>query len=338
MVSIKDVAEQAGTSFKTVSRVINKDPGVREETRKRVQQAIDTLGYRPNRAARMMRNQASGVIGFISDEVVTQPYAGELLLGAQELASEHDKVLMVVNIEHDRKRQQRVIDMLLERRVEALVYASYYHREIEPPQEMLQLPSVLVNCFTSQAQLPTFVPDEVQAGYDATRLLIEQGHTRIGMITLNPQIVAAPLRLQGYRQALEEAGIAFDAALVVQGESRFDEPAGLFNVDQALKQLMELPSRPSALVCGKDEMAMQVYLLLARHGLQVGRDLAVTSFDNHRLIAPNLSPGLTTMELPHLEMGRAALRSLFDRGEDNSTRLIPFSPIERESHRLKTQA
>ncbi|MBV1787630.1 LacI family DNA-binding transcriptional regulator [Marinobacterium sp. D7] len=335
MVSIKDVAEHAGTSFKTVSRVINNDPGVREETRERVQASIDALGYRPNSAARMMRNQKSGVIGFISDEVVTQPYAGELLLGAQEVASEHDKVLMVVNIEHDRKRQQRAIDMLLERRVEALVYASYYHREIELPQEMLQVPSVLVNCFTTEAELPTFVPDEVQAGYDATRLLIEQGHSRIGMITLNPQIVASRKRLEGYRRALDEAGIAFDGELIVQGEPRFDESAEAASVAFAVDTLMALDKRPTALVCGKDEFAMQVYFLLARFGLQVGRDLAVTSFDNQRLIAPGLTPGLTTMELPHLEMGRAALHCLFNRTDDRSTRLIPFSPIVRESHRLK---
>jgi len=335
MVSIKDVAGQAGTSFKTVSRVVNNDPGVREETRARVQAAIDALGYRPNRAARMMRNQKSGVIGFISDEVVTQPYAGELLRGAQEVASEHDRVLMVVNVEHDRKRQQRAIDMLLERRVEALVYASYYHREIELPREMRQLPAVLVNCFTTAAELATFVPDEVQAGYDATRLLLEQGHRRIGLISLNPEIVAAEKRLEGYRRALEEAGIAFDAALVAQGEPRFDEPPGAAGVASALGALMALEPRPTALVCGKDEFAMQLYLLLPRYGLRVGHDLAVTSFDNQRLIAPGLTPGLTTLALPHLAMGRAALRALFERNLDRSTRLIPFAPILRESHRLQ---
>jgi LacI family transcriptional regulator len=335
MVSIKDVAKHAGTSFKTVSRVINHDPAVRDETRARVQASIDELNYRPNTAARMMRNQKSGVIGFISDEVVTQPYAGELLLGAQEVASEHNKVLMVVNIERNRRRQQQALDMLLERRVEGLVFASYYHREIEVPAELRTVPSVLLNCFDAQAQLASFVPDDAQAGFDATQLLIDQGHKRIALISLDPAIVAAKLRLAGYRRALQQAGLAFDAALVVQGEEEPGMVPGNCNAETAVATLMALEPRPTAIVCGKDELAMQVYFLLLRYDIRIGHEMALTSFDNQRLIAPNLSPGLTTMALPHLEMGRAALRHLFSAEADNSTRLIPFSVIARESHLLK---
>lgn len=335
MVSIKDVAKHAGTSFKTVSRVVNNDPAVREETRVRVQQSIEALNYRPNSAARMMRNQKSGVIGFISDEVVTQPYAGELLLGAQEVASEHDRVLMVVNMEHDRRHRQQALDMLLERRVEGLVFASYYHREVEVPPEMLTVPSVLLNCFSTHAELASFVPDDEQAGFDATQLLIAQGHKHIALISLAPGITAARLRLAGYRRALQQAGLPFDGRLIVQGEPSFSDASGACTVETAVARLMALQSRPTAIVCGKDEIAMQAYFLLLQYGMRVGHEMAVTSFDNQRLIAPNLSPGLTTMALPHLEMGRAALHHLFSGVTDNSTRLIPFSVIARESHLLK---
>ncbi len=335
MVSIKDVAKHAGTSFKTVSRVINKDPAVRDQTRAKVQASIDALNYRPNTAARMMRNQKSGVIGFISDDVVTQPYAGELLLGAQQVASEHNKVLMVVNIEHNRQRQQQALDMLLERRVEGLVFASYFHRQVKVPQEMLSIPSVLVNCFDDQAQIASFVPDDEQAGFDATQLLIEQGHTRIALISLDPKIVASKLRLGGYRRALQQAGLPFDATLVVQGEEETQGEYSDISVKKAIAALMAMQQRPTALVCGKDEIAMQAYFLLLHYDIRVGYEMALTSFDNQRLIAPNLSPGLTTMELPHLEMGRAALRHLFSPDADHSTRLIPFSIIARESHILK---
>lgn len=334
MVSIKDVAKHAGISFKTVSRVVNNDPGVREETRAKVLQSIEALNYRPNRAARMMRNQRSGVIGFISDEVVTQPYAGELLLGAQQIASEHDKVLMVVNIEHNRRRQQQALDMLLERRVEGLVFASYFHREVELPQEMLSVPSVLANCFTRDAEMASFVPDEVRAGEDATRILVEQGHERIAFITLDPQITASGLRLEGYRNALRQGGIEYCPQLVVQGEPGGQGDCANCSASSALDALMALEPRPTAIVCGKDEIAMEVYFLLLQHGLRVGHDIALTSFDNQKLIAPRLSPGLTTMALPHLEMGRAALRHLFSAKKDRGTTLIPFPLIERESHLL----
>jgi len=283
-----------------------------------------------------MRNQKSGVIGFISDEVITQPYAGDILLGAQQVASEHDKILMVVNIEHDRRRQQQTLDMLLERRVEALVLASYFHREVEVPPELSSVPSVLVNCFNRQASVATFVPDDEQAGFDATRLLLEQGHRRIALISLAPHITAARLRLAGYRRALQQAGVVFDPRCVVQGEYKAEHSQDLCSAEGAVATLMALESRPTAIVCGKDEIAMQVYLLLLRYGIRVGHEMALTSFDNQRLIAPNLSPGLTTMALPHLEMGRAALRYLFSGKADNSTRRVPFSVIERESHLLKS--
>lgn len=335
MVSIKDVARLAGTSFKTVSRVINNDPAVREETRARVLEAIEELGYRPNSAARTMRSQRSGVIGFISDRVTTQPHAGDILRGAQQVADAYDKVLMVVNIDPDAglRHRQRALDVLLERRAEGLIYACDYHREVELPKEMGVVPSVLANGFASgDIRVPTFLPDEQQAALEVTRFLLAQGHRRIAYLGLNPGLAAAPLRLAGYRQALEEAGIAVDEALVhpAQVGTLGEEERSV--VPEAVASLLALPAPPTAILCGQDSTAMQLYLVLAGRGLCVGRDLAVASFDDQRPISIFLTPGLTTMRLPHLEMGRQAMRCLLAGSQESTTVRLPFTRIERESH------
>lgn len=333
MVSIKDVARRAGTSFKTVSRVINDDPAVRDETRARVQAAIEALGYRPNSAARTMRSQRSGVIGFISDRVTTQPHAGDILRGAQQVADQHGKVLMTVNIDDASRYCQRALDMLLERRVEGLLYASDYHREVEVPQEMHSVPSVLANGFSTRASLPTFLPDETRAAQEITRLLLAQGHRRITYIAPNPHLVAAPLRLAGFRQAMAEAGVAVDAAWTpdgVEGPLGGDERS---RVETIIEGVLRWSEPPTAILCGQDSIAMQVYLALAGRGWRVGQDIAVASFDDQRPISTFLTPGLTTMGLPHLEMGRRAMACLLgETGEQGITR-IPFTLVERDSHR-----
>lgn len=333
MVSIKDVAQEAGTSFKTVSRVINDDPAVRDQTRARVQAAIEALGYRPNSAARTMRSQRSGVIGFISDRVTTQPHAGDILRGAQQVADQHGKVLMTVNLDDDSRYPQRALDMLLERRVEGLLYASDYHREVEVPQEMHAVPSVLANGFSTQVSLPTFLPDEKRAAREITRLLLAQGHRRIVYIGPNPNLVAAPLRLAGFCQAMAEAGVVLDAAWTpdgVEGPLEGDERS---RVEIIIEDLLRWSEPPTAILCGQDSIAMQVYLALAGRGWCVGRDIAVASFDDQRPISTFLTPGLTTMGLPHLEMGRRAMACLLgETGEQGITR-IPFALVERDSHR-----
>ncbi|WP_168012392.1 LacI family DNA-binding transcriptional regulator [Halomonas salinarum] len=333
MVSIKDVAWEAKTSFKTVSRVINDDPAVRDETRARVQAAIEALGYRPNSAARIMRSQRSGVIGFISDRVTTQPHAGDILRGAQQVADQHGKVLMTVNLDDESRYPQRALDMLLERRVEGLLYASDYHREVDIPEEMHSVPSVLANGFSTQASLPTFLPDESQAAQEITRLLLAQGHRRIVYIGPNRRLVAAPLRLSGFRQAMREAGVALDTTWTpdgVEGPLGGEEHS---RVETIIDGVLRWPEPPTAILCGQDSIAMQTYLALASRGWCVGHDVAVASFDDQRPISTFLTPGLTTMALPHLEMGRRAMRRLLgDTGEQGITRL-PFALMERESHR-----
>nr|WP_319556734.1 LacI family DNA-binding transcriptional regulator [uncultured Vibrio sp.] len=330
MVTIKQVAARAGLSFKTVSRVINNEPNVKPDTRLKVEKAIAELGYRPNGAARMMRNAKSGVIGFIADEVSTTPAAIEIIKGAQELAWQYGKLLMVLNIKPDDGSVENAIEQLLQFRAEGVIYASMYHKPVTLPSDLHNLPTVLVNCFSPTQRLASVVPDDYLAAYDLTTRMLVKGNKRIAMLNLNRRIIAASERQRGFFDAHYAAGIQIDdvyvrnAVIEENGQERYI-------TEVVLNELLSLPEPPDAIVCGKDQLAMQVYFYLAQKGLEVGKDIAIGSFDNMSPIPQTLKPGLSTMALPHLEMGRWGLEYLVKEEKHTDQVKLPCTFVERQS-------
>jgi LacI family transcriptional regulator len=152
--------------------------------------------------------------------------------------------------------------------------------------------------------VPSVVPDEVGGGRTATEELIRHGHSRIGFLNNVDDIPATRGRLEGYRAALRDAGLPFDQRLVVEGRS--DTEGGL----QAARKLLSATDRPTAVFCFNDRMAMGAYHAAAELGLRIPEDLSVVGFDNQELIAEGLRPGLTTVALPHYEMGAWAVETL----------------------------
>ena len=304
--SMKDVAELAGVSRTTVSFVINKvpDANIPQETQDRVWQAVAELGYRPNAIARGLRAQRTHTIGFISDQIATTPYAGLVIQGAQELAWSNNYLLLLINTGGDQAMKQAAFDILMDRRVDGIIYATMYHREVHPPIIIRQIPSVLLDCFISDRSLPSVVPDEINGGYQAASHLIEKGHRRIGFINNADPIPATFGRREGYRRALADNSIPFDESLVFVGD------AGSFGGYDGTMALMKLDNPPTALFCFNDHTAMGAYDALRKLGLAIPNDVAVMGFDNHELIAKFLYPPLSTMELPHYEMGKWAVRHL----------------------------
>ena len=181
--SMQDVADMARVSRTTVSFILNRKPeadNIPQETQERVWAAVDALGYRPNAIARGLRSQRSGTIGFISDEVVTTPFAGRMIQGAQEFAWEHHYLLLLVNTGGNQAVKQAAVNTLLDRQVDGIIYATMYHRAVHPPKNLREVPAVLLDCFVEDRSLPSVVPDEVRGGFEATWHLLEQGHRRIG--------------------------------------------------------------------------------------------------------------------------------------------------------------
>ncbi|MGB3910905.1 MAG: LacI family DNA-binding transcriptional regulator [Pseudolysinimonas sp.] len=313
-VGIRDVAKLAGVSITTVSHVLNDTPQMRVagETRARVRAAAKTLGYGPNRAARALRTNRSGLIGLLSEEIATTPHAGRIILGAQNAAREHDLTLVIVNADRESGDSHRDdVQTLIDRQVEAVLYATMYHRQVSLPPNLRGLPAVLIDSTDRAGLVPAVVPDEVGGAVAAVTHLVEAGHRRIGFLNNDDDVPATHERLVGFRQVHAEHGLPLDESLIVQAPSETLPGYAL------AREVLARPDRPTALFCYNDRMAMGAYRAAAELGLDIPRDLSIVGFDNQELIAANLFPGLTTVALPHYEMGAWAIDTLVQllRGE-----------------------
>jgi len=303
---IKDVAASAGVSVSTVSLVLNDVPGARvsQETRERVLAAARRLGYATNAIARSLRTQRTRTIGFISDVIATTPYAGRMIQGAQDAAWRAGHLLFLVNTGGDATLESHTVAALRAHQVDGIVYATMYHRELEVPAGLAQGPLVLLDARPVNRSAPFVVPDEEGGARAAVTELTDHGHRRIGFATDADPVPAARGRLAGYRCALRAAGLPEDPALVVTEDS--DTAGG----HRAVGRLLDLPDPPTAVFCFNDRMAMGAYRAVRERGLSVPGDVSVVGFDDQELIAAALSPGLTTVALPHYGMGEWAVETL----------------------------
>lgn len=321
--SMKDVADLAGVSRTTVSFVLNNKPhaNIPPQTQDRIRAAVKTLGYRPNALARGLRAQRTHTIGFVSDEIGTTPYAGQILQGAQESAWEHKTLLLSVNTSRKKDLKEAGVNALLERQVDGIIYATMYHREANPPKQVREVPTVLLDCFMKDRSLPSVVPDEINGGYMATKFLLEKGHRQIAFVNDNSAVPAVFGRLTGFKQALAEYGLPFDERLLEREPS---SPSGGY---EATKRLMSLPQPPTAIFCFNDRMAMGAYDALRKLNKKIPDDVAIIGFDNQQLIAADLHPSLTTMALPHYEMGQWAVEHLLKLIEKQSNGVAPVQHL-----------
>jgi len=326
-VTLHDVAKAAGVSVATASFVANGKRNVRltDSTRQRVQQAIDQLGYRPNALAKNLASGRSKFIGLVADAIATTPFAGQIIHGAQDEAWKHGFVLLVANTEGNELAEKEAISMMLEYKVRGILYSTWFHRAAEIPLALREVDFVLVNCFSPDLDSLAVVPDEVHGGRTATAILIRKGHRRIAFINATIPAPAKDGRLQGYRDALESADIPFDPDLVFDAYP--DQEGGYDAVEGLLQRDVK------AVFCYNDRMAMGLYDGLRRRGLSIPEDMAVVGFDNQEVIAAHLRPPLSTVALPHYELGAAGVRLLLgvDNAAENALVKIECPPVERDS-------
>ncbi len=305
--TMSDIARQAGVSRTTVSFVLNNhasSASIPAETKDRILEAAKRLSYRPNLAAKVLHTNQTHTIGFITDEIATTPHAVNIIKGAQDEALAHGKLLLIINTGSDATVKETAIEMMLERQVEGIIYAAMYHHEVALPANMYEGSAVLLDCFCADRSLPSVVPDEVQGGRTATEVLLNKGHRRIGFINNVDPIPATFGRLEGYKQALQAYDIPFDEDLVRSHTS--DSRGGYLGT----LELLQLREPPTAIFCFSDFMAMGAYNALRELGVSIPGDVAVIGFDNQELIAAQLSPPLSTIQLPHYQMGKWAIEYL----------------------------
>ncbi|WP_434994304.1 LacI family DNA-binding transcriptional regulator [Arthrobacter sp. Ld5] len=326
-ITMRDVAKAAGVSVATVSHVVNDKPGARigDDARRRVHEAVAELGYRPNALAKTLSQGTSRFIGLVADAIATTPFAGQIIHGAQDEAWKHGYVLLVANTDGNTAAEEEAIMMMLEHQVRGILYSTWYHHEITVPEALHQTDTVLVDCFAPGSGLPAVVPDEKQGGRTATEALLAAGHRRIAFINTTTTSPAQSGRLAGYRLALESAGLDFDESLVFPASP---EQEGGYAATTAV-----IDSQATAVFCHNDRVAMGLYDGLRERGLRIPEDMAVMGFDNQDVIAAHLRPPLSTVALPHYELGAAGVRRLLGLETTPSPRpqLIACPPIQRHS-------
>ena len=309
----------------TVSRVVNGSPRVRDDTRRRVEAAIAELGYVPNRLARGLTRRKTGALGIIVPDVAN-PFFTLVVRGAEEVAWRSDYHVILCNTQGDLERERRYLEDMLAFQVEGLLIAPVGDRSRTNLQALTRsdVPFVLIDRSVAGYTGDLVQGDSVAGARRLVQHLIGLGHRRIGMITESSEVSTARDRVQGYRDALEAAGIPFRPELVAEA-SAIDVRAA----HDATLTLLDLPDQPTALFAVNNIVVVGVAEAARERGLAIPGDLAIVCFDDIEH-ASRFHPFLTVMAQPAETFGTIASQLLLDRisGRVSERRRIVVLPAE----------
>lgn len=305
-VTLRDVADAANVSVATASLVLSGKHvnRVSESTVRRVRDTASVMQYRSNRVARSLRQKSAPVLGLLSLGVATSPYAGNMLEVAQATARSHDYDLLFIEIADDDEIATS-LDLLQEHQVAGSVIASFFHQRLSLP-EAVNGPLVLLDAVCDNNAVDSVVPDEYNSERAILRTLADAGHTRVGWISEHPVFPAAFKRREAFVAFGEENGWTRDPRLIVEMTDRPDANDGYV----AFRALIEQFPDVTAVACYNDRMAMGAYMACFELGLRIPQDISIVGFDDQVLISEALRPGLSTVALPHREMGEWAVERL----------------------------
>jgi len=329
-VTIMDVAQEAGVSYSTVSRVVNNKDVVDDKTRARVVQAITKLGYVANRQARSLAGGSSQVIGLLVRDLGTG-YIGEIIRGIDDELAQSQYDLMLYTTHRRKTKESAYVTMMAQGMADGLLLVLPRHPEayLDSLTER-HFPYVLIDHQGIADDEPAIAAGNWDGGFKATEYLIKLGHQRIGFVTGNLSMGCATDRLDGYCAALKKHGISMNEDLIYEGN--FFQPDGY----EAGKALLGLPDPPTAIFASNDVMAFGVMEAVRDRGLRIPSDISIVGFDAIPQSAL-VHPPLTTVRQPLEEMGRMAVRSLLDLIEDprrSAERVVlPTDLIVRDSCR-----
>ncbi|MEU5055742.1 MULTISPECIES: LacI family DNA-binding transcriptional regulator [unclassified Streptomyces] len=308
----RDVAELAGVSRAAVSFVFSgrAQGNLSADTQARIRAAADELGYRPDEVARSLRTRRSAVIGMLSDEIATSPFAGRMVLGAMEAARARGHQVLLLESRKDPALEAEAVAELRARRVDGIVYAAMSMRSTSVPTALAPERCVLANCVAREpGSYASVVADERGGGRSAVDVLIRAGHRDIALLGGETDNIAASDRARGFGDGLRAAGLKARPEWTLRVGWQIDEGyAGALHVlDTA-----DPDARPTGIVCANDRVATGVLLAAAGLGISVPDDLSVVGYDDQDQMADHLVPALTTIALPHHAMGAAAVDLLLD--------------------------
>ncbi|GGQ40136.1 LacI family DNA-binding transcriptional regulator [Couchioplanes azureus] len=320
--TLLQVAQRAGVSRSTASFVLagrHLDMRISEDARQRVLRAAQELDYRPNLMARSLRTKVTRTVALISDTLASDPYAGRAIHGSLAAAVAHDHLLFIGETEGDSVVEGKLIADFLDRQVDAFVYASMFTRYVRVPKQLKGRPVVLLNCLTRAAR-PAYhsvIPDEAAAGLSAARTLVGAGHRDGIHLVGKPagHLFAGRERLAGIRDGFGAAGVRLAGTIECDW---WPEPAY-----EAVRRALAGGLAPKALVCLNDRVALGAYQALREAGRAIPGDVSVVSFDDSDLAAW-LRPQLTSIALPHYQLGWKAVELLLGAAQDPAVHRLPM--------------
>lgn len=305
MANLKDVAELAGVSISTVSRALNGKSYVNEETRRRVQEAVERTNYRPNALAKSLKMGRSNTICLMVPSIQNLIFP-QITRGVEDMARKNGFTIVLCNTDEDAEVEQAYIEKMQARWVDGFIVCS----AIGDPQHLLDLhgkgfPMVMVNRFQPQdaEHVDVVSIDNYQAAYNGTRYLIRTGRKRIALAYGREELFLYRERYRGYCQALADAGLPYDEALVLR---EIDGSNSFYALTQ---EVMALPEPPDAFFATSDPKAFVIMHALHDLGVRIPEQAAVLGFDNVEMSAM-VEPPLSTVSQPLYEMGRQAAKSL----------------------------
>ena len=327
-ITLEVVAKVAGVSPATVSRILNGSARVSDRKRSAVMAAIKTLNYRPNALARGLAQGRTNSIGVLTQDIAS-PFYGEALRGVEDALAGTGMIPLFASGHWRLEDEIERMEHLLSRRVDGVIVLTGKLSDAQIEAYAKVVPIVVTGRHMQSEQVTSLSIDNSLGAYIATRHLIEYGHTRIAHVAGPADHIDALSRLKGYRDALVEAGIAFDPELVAHAD--FHEPGGVL----AIHQLLATRKSFSAVFAANDQTAFGIQLALSRHGIRVPDEISVVGFDDLP-VSSYMIPPLTTIRQPVYEMGVASAKALVAMitGQPYTPQLAPPELIVRASSKL----
>lgn len=329
--SIKDVAIRADVSVMTVSRAINDPKKLKPDTLKKVQQAIEELGYVPDYSARKVRNgNKTKTIGVLAFDTATSPFSVELNLSIEETARAHGWGCFVINMFKD-NNPDYMVDMLLSYRPEGIIVSSMGLKFVKLPKKLLDYRCVFANCECIEKNFACYEPDDEQGQYKIVKELLKAGYRKPLCLHLPTLLIATPRRRYGLERACREFGIdpnqLIHYHMEVGDEHYRDMPSLVLNHIKNGKPQFD------SVICGNDRIAFMVYQTLLTEGFKIPQDIGVIGYDNLVGIGDLFMPALSTVQIPHYEIGRLSTLHIINNLENNNKVMVDSPCLIRSSFR-----
>jgi len=332
MASLKDVAKLADVSLMTVSRAINCPDKLSKETYLKVKHAIDELNYVPDVSALKIRGdrKVPQLIGVLALDTATTPFSVELLQAIEKTAQSHQCNTLIVNL-FDVNDAEHAVNTLLSYRPAGIIFTSMGFRKIKIPAKLHHHPLVLANCVTDDISVASYIPDDYQGQYNAIKSVIDKGYRKPLCIYLSANALAGKIRREAVEQAWRDHQLPLDTLTSIHLSLELGDQHYLDTISIIQRYFTDNKANFDIIICGNDRIALLAYQVLLGLGYKIPQQVAILGYDNMVGIGELFYPPLTTVQLPHYQIGEQAALHIIHRIKNKNVHKIDCPLLVRQS-------